>query len=270
MDGKRQRVNKRPPTDECRTGDAPGRWMFHHSIYPDFPGEPLVWRPYNCHYNLVGGLRLKECLTRIGTTMTFGESTLNQIHDAMQLHMNESGYYWRAAQAGERRAQVPSRRRVHRCASVGAECCVVLCSPNAGRRGSSLPTRRCTRDCTRRCEHPRRKRMTHQHPPCTPLKPRQGALCFPDRCPSPCALTPNSRLSMQLYGTEQHGTSVMLSGGTDELLSVNPDVLVILQGANDPARDSLANYESRFKELVGARRQPASTPLPASPLGKSH
>lgn len=97
MNGQRQRQNKRPALPQCETGDGPGRWVFHHSIYPDFPGEPLVWRPYNCHFKLVTGSQLKDCLKRVGKTMTFGESTLNQIHDVMQLHMNESGYYWRGA-----------------------------------------------------------------------------------------------------------------------------------------------------------------------------
>lgn len=46
--------------------------------------------------------------------------------------------------------------------------------------------------------------------------------------------------------------SVMLAGGVNELLEQNPDALVILQGANDPARDSLENYEKRFREFVGA------------------
>lgn len=219
--GKRSRPLQRAHLPQCVSGDVPGRWMFHHSIYPDFPGaptreppthppavqltcsvpaelnwrqnapvlrlrsnpltdsfspatstlvppgEPLVWRPYNCHYEHVTGSQLKDCLKRIGKTMTLGESTLEQIHDVMQLHMNMSSYYW------------PSK----------------IIEPNP-------------------------RAMKGQY-------------------------------AAELHGTEQHGMSVMLEGGLAELRTVNPNVLIVLQGANDPARDTLANFEMRFKEFVG-------------------
>lgn len=117
----------------------------------------------------------------------------------------------------------------------------------AGPLGSSRRTRRCTSAFTRRrAPRPRDTIFFPHHCPGLRRLPLTASTS-PRRSPTP----PRPR---QLYGTEQHGMSVMLGGGVDELLEQNPDVLVILQGANDPARDSLANYEMRFKEFVGAQR----------------
>ena len=92
--GKRSRERSATPPP-CQGGEAPGRWVFHHSIYPDVPGEPLEWRPYGCVYRRISGQRLRDCLESWGSTKLLGESTLGQMHDTWHQHLNGSTYYWR-------------------------------------------------------------------------------------------------------------------------------------------------------------------------------
>ena len=98
-DGRRGRERQHTPP-VCASGEAPGRWVFHHSIYPDVPGEPLEWRPYGCFWRRISGQRLRDCLERVGSTKLLGESTLGQMHDTWHQHLNGSTYYWRAPHPG--------------------------------------------------------------------------------------------------------------------------------------------------------------------------
>jgi len=168
MHGQRKQPHSRP-LPVCADGLAPGRWVFHHSLYPDVPGEPLEWRPYGCHYRRFSGDMLKQCLARLGVTQLLGESTLGQIHDSMHVHINGSGYYW-----------------------------------------------------------PYHWPMEH-----------------------PVLLRAEQR---ELRGSELHGMSVMGTDGLNELRNNNPHTLVMLQGANDPARDTLPRFEQRLGDFLRSVR----------------
>ena len=68
--------------------------MFHQSMTPQVPGEPLEWRPYRCHYRWYTGEQLSRCVSELGRMKLIGESTLGQMYELMLAHMNASGFYW--------------------------------------------------------------------------------------------------------------------------------------------------------------------------------
>lgn len=86
--------NQARRSPECVDGDAPGRWVFHQSMTPQVPGEPLEWRPYRCHYRWYSGEQLARCMERVGRVKLVGESTLGQMYELLLAHMNASGFYW--------------------------------------------------------------------------------------------------------------------------------------------------------------------------------
>ena len=177
----------------CKDGMAPGRWVFHHSLYPDVPGEPLEWRPYGCHYRRISGEHLERCLKGLGVTQLLGESTLGQMHDTWHLHMQNSTYYWPARMiphTQEMRASQPQLR--------GGEY-------HGARRGSGA-------------------------------RPAGGVLRRPEHADA-------SR-------RRPAGMSRMLIDGLQELRATRPQALIMLQGANDPARDSLGNYAARLDSFL--------------------
>lgn len=49
---------------------------------------------------------------------------------------------------------------------------------------------------------------------------------------------------------EYHGTDHLLQQGLDDLRRVPPDLLVLQQGANDAARDSIAKFSERLREFL--------------------
>lgn len=65
------------PLPRCDAGDAPGAWLVHTSMYPDHPGEPWQWRPFECAWPRVSGRQMRECLdhTALGGVHFYAEST---------------------------------------------------------------------------------------------------------------------------------------------------------------------------------------------------
>lgn len=89
------------PAALCESGEAPGRWVHLHSLYPDSLGETLAWRPYGCHWRRVTGAELHSCLSQAGPIKMVGESTLGELYEILLAHMNASSYYWPTRMAVE-------------------------------------------------------------------------------------------------------------------------------------------------------------------------
>ena len=170
---------RRPSSDAvlplCGSGDHAGRWVFHHSLYPDVFGEPLQWRPLGCRYERISGARLRQCLDQpgLGNVQLAGESTLGQSFELLLAHMNASNYYW------------PAR----------------ILEPAA--------------------------RLLWAHP----------------------------RLRSAGLASEYHGIDQMMAHTLGDLRGWKPDVLVMLQGANDAARDSVAAFSTRLQAFLQALKE---------------
>jgi hypothetical protein len=78
----------------CDSGEAPGRWVVTHALYPAVPGEPLAWAPYGCRWPHVSGPRLAACVAQLGRVKFMGESTMGQLYETMLMHANTSSFMW--------------------------------------------------------------------------------------------------------------------------------------------------------------------------------
>ena len=78
----------------CDSGEAPGRWVVSHALYPAVPGEPLAWAPYGCRWRPVTGARLASCLAQLGRVKFLGESTAGQLYETLLVHANTSSFSW--------------------------------------------------------------------------------------------------------------------------------------------------------------------------------
>ncbi len=79
----------------CTRGDHAGAWRVHTWMYGDHPGDPFVWRPFECRYSRVAGLQLDACLRGLGGRVHFfGESTARQLSELMALHAATAEHYW--------------------------------------------------------------------------------------------------------------------------------------------------------------------------------
>lgn len=186
------RINKMEPETQvgqlpiCEGQDVPGRWVYTHSLYPEIPGEPLVWRPYGCQHHYYTGRALNKCVEQLGRIKFIGESTLGEALAIWQMHLNHSDFYWpQKVHIGE------SKVYYARLDSIRGQ----------GQHG------------------------------------------------------------------EFHGMMRVEEWAIDELRTWSPDYIVMLEGANDAARDTLASFEVRMRRWLANLESNITAGLITRPKG---
>ena len=227
------------PTPLCSDGTAPGRWVFHRSLYPPFPGE---------HSRRGGSLPKRVCFVAAiaVTALPALRTRRRRAAGVAASRMPLPALQWPDARGlPQPGGQNPAAGRVHAAGDAPGVA--------AAHQPEHLPLARAPHcppaDPPVAAQHSRASLCAAARPP--PRAPR----CLLSRRPrqivdlveldSMRAFSPALRFLGVL-----HGTSRMLELGLDTVRAERPDAVVLLQGANDAARDSLAAAEGRLRNFT--------------------